>query len=210
MKRKKKCEICGSKEYVFFRKRYNQFMCERHVAQLKLYGTVRTRTKFCKNKIELDYDFGYASIELYNKNNEIIAEAFVDIGDVDKIKDYKWRLNNITGYVVTNKDSTTLLLHRLILGEPKGKYIDHKDKNKLNCCKENLFIVSSSKNLENSKLRTNNTSGHKGVSFYKNTGTWVAQLQKQGILYRYFFKTKKIAIAYRMYLEEVHFDYLTA
>jgi len=66
------------------------------------------------------------------------------------------------------------LLHHGYL--TKGKCIDHKDNNALNNKIENLRESTDSQNARNSKLRKNNTSGIKGLSWDKRTQRWVAEL----------------------------------
>lgn len=48
---------------------------------------------------------------------------------------------------------------------PKGKYIDHLNRDKLDNRKENLRIVSMSENLLNAKLFKTSTTKRKGVYF---------------------------------------------
>jgi hypothetical protein len=42
----------------------------------------------------------------------------------------------------------------------------------------NLRLATRSQNLQNAKLRSNNTSGHKNVSFRKDTGKWAVRMRK--------------------------------
>lgn len=50
--------------------------------------------------------------------------------------------------------------------------IDHINRDKHNNCKSNLRICSFSENTLNSKIRVDNTSGYKGVSFNKRYNKW--------------------------------------
>ena len=65
--------------------------------------------------------------------------------------------------------------HRLIFFWHKGyfpKEIDHIDGNKLNNKIENLRETTSSQNKANIKIRKNNSSGYKGVTFHKRDKKW--------------------------------------
>ncbi|MEH7249196.1 AP2 domain-containing protein [Neobacillus niacini] len=69
-------------------------------------------------------------------------------------------------------------LHRLITSCPKGKVVDHWDKDTLNNLDSNLNIVTSSQNLQNrNAIHTQNTTGYKGVSFERRTRKYVAQIK---------------------------------
>lgn len=68
--------------------------------------------------------------------------------------------------------------HRLIFLFHHGylpQYIDHIDGNPRNNKIENLRQATHQQNLCNTKLRKDNTSGYKGVSFRKDLNKWVAQ-----------------------------------
>jgi hypothetical protein len=66
------------------------------------------------------------------------------------------------------------LLHHGYL--TKGKCIDHEDNNPLNNKIENLRESTDSQNAQNSKLRKDNTSGTKGLSWDKKKQKWVAEV----------------------------------
>jgi hypothetical protein len=46
--------------------------------------------------------------------------------------------------------------------------------------RENLRICTNAQNIQNSKRRSDNTSGFKGVSFEKDSGKWVARVTIPG------------------------------
>lgn len=56
------------------------------------------------------------------------------------------------------------------------------------------------------KIRKNNTSGFRGVSFKKKEGKWYARLMFQRKEYCKGFKRKADAIAYRKYLEDLFYE----
>lgn len=91
----------------------------------------------------------------------------------------------------------------------KGKCIDHKDNNALNNKIENLRESTDFENAHNSKLRKNNTSGHKGVNWDKGSKKWKVQILANG-KYHYFgiYVNKedaiKVAIAAR---KKLHGDF---
>jgi hypothetical protein len=97
----------------------------------------------------------------------------IKIGD---IADNKKTLNYRTVFL----DQQSYLLHRIVYkmfnGECNG-VIDHIDGNPANNRIENLRLATMEQNQRNAKLRKDNTSGIKGVSFDKSKNLWRVRLQ---------------------------------
>lgn len=97
--------------------------------------------------------------------------ALVDDSDFEWLSQWKWHLKD-TGYAARGeylgqgKAPKTILMHRAIMGHPKGKIIDHIDCNRLNNCRSNLRIASTGQNIQNQGLRQGRLA--KGV--YENRG----------------------------------------
>jgi hypothetical protein len=66
---------------------------------------------------------------------------------------------------------------------PSGYQVDHKDRDRLNDKWDNLRLVTPSQNCHNATIRKDNKSGYKGVSFYKQSGTWRAVVNLNGKQY---------------------------
>ena len=84
------------------------------------------------------------------------------------------------GYCYISVDRRRLLAHRLAWLYiyncfPKNE-IDHINSNPSDNRLENLREATSAENKANSRLRKNNTTGYKGVSFIKSRRRWVAQI----------------------------------
>lgn len=92
--------------------------------------------------------------------------------------------NNLTPYarhdVQWGGRRLAFLLHREILGAPRGIQVDHINGDGLDNRRENLRLVSPSENMRNRPAPKSNKSGYKGVSFYKSRGLWQAQIQVEG------------------------------
>lgn len=110
-------------------------------------------------------------MEIELLNGEI---AIVDEEDYFGLSKYIWHLNS-GGYVLNNKAER---MHRLITKCPRGKEVDHINKNKLDNRKENLRICSRSENNSNRNVFCNNKSGYKGVDLWY--GKYRAQIKKDG------------------------------
>jgi hypothetical protein len=108
-------------------------------------------------------------------------QAIVDDCDYKLVSKYKWYFDKL-GYAATNapmikgKRYPTIRMHRLIMKPSKGLEIDHISRDGLDNRRCNLRICNHRDNLRNSKLRKDNTSGYKGVHFYKLTKKWQAKL----------------------------------
>jgi hypothetical protein len=112
--------------------------------------------------------------------------ALVDDEDYEYLNQWKWSIHKKknTFYVIRNiptkmkKVRKFALIHRLIMNPPDDKVIDHKDGDGLNNQKSNLRICTQSQNNGNSKIRKDNTSGIKGVSWHKAGKKWGASISK--------------------------------
>jgi len=65
-------------------------------------------------------------------------------------------------------------------GEWPTVEVDHKDTDQTNNRWANLRLATRGQNACNRKAQKNNTSGFKGVSLYKPTGRWLAQIRIKG------------------------------
>jgi hypothetical protein len=110
--------------------------------------------------------------------------AIVDDDMFDYLNQWKWfpapyangnlraRRNGRKG------EPPSIYMHRVIMGEPKNKQIDHRDRNGLNNQRYNLRICSWRENSRNS-IRNSiyKTSAYKGVIRDKERGKWRAEIQ---------------------------------
>jgi hypothetical protein len=137
-------------------------------------------------------------------------ESIVDDEDYQELNKYKWFCDS-NGYAVRaitiqsqNKKfgikhkQKTILMHKVINNTPEGFETDHINGIKLDNRKSNLRIATSSQNKANVGLRTDNTSGYKGVCWNKKARKWVAQIMfnNEKIYIGYFAKKEQAATAY--------------
>ena len=126
--------------------------------------------------------------EMFEKTKKIALTrgkfALVDSSDFEKLNKYKWHCT-WRGYAARcDANGKTIFMHRTINQTPCDKITDHKNYNKLDNRKSNLRTVSCSFNIHHRPQR--NKYG-KGISFYKQTKKWLAQIGANG---------KKIFIGY--------------
>lgn len=107
--------------------------------------------------------------------------ALVSNRDFELVSKYKWYLNKRDGFANGWTDGTFIIsMHRLVMGFPKGRQVDHRDLNRLNNQRRNLRVASNIQNCRNKKklLRSGkSTSGYKGVCWHKRTGKWCASIR---------------------------------
>lgn len=107
--------------------------------------------------------------------------ALVDDEDFDHLNQWKWYYSAI-GYAVRDVHvpkgkKVCVYMHRQINMTPEHLRTDHINRNKLDNRKENLRAVDGSQNGINRGLNTNNTSGHKGVVWHKDSQNWGARIK---------------------------------
>jgi hypothetical protein len=132
------------------------------------------------------------------------TEAIIDAEDAELVGKHNWCLNS--GYVMTtlplgSGKYRALLLHRLVMGEPEGKMVDHRNGNKLDNRKAFLRPATVAENGSNQGIPRHNTSGRKGVSWHKDLKKWQASIQHEG---------KKLHLGYFTDLEEAAQAYCQA
>lgn len=142
------------------------------------------------------------------------------IDDIDSdLADFKWCVtasgNEYYAYGRLAKGGKQLLMHRVILERVIGRSLtkteltDHINMNKLDNRRENLRIATHSQNGQNQGLRPDNTSGFKGVSWYKKTSKWTASIYIYGRRkYLGYFDTPELAhAAYCKAAKELHGEF---
>jgi hypothetical protein len=116
--------------------------------------------------------------------------ALVDDQDFENLSKHKWyaleydhtfyAARNVTG---ADGNQTRVRMHRELLGltdpEIEG---DHKDCDGLNNQRHNLRKASRADNKRNTRKRTDNTSGFKGVCWDKQNNKWRAMIRVGGKL----------------------------
>lgn len=141
-----KCYSCGV-ENTIFRHINNEKYCN------KCYRKMSRKGEFYKGINELNdihYYFDYAEIILRDNLGEINGRAKIDLDDIEKIKDIKWRLG-ANGYVYgTGGKYNSIKLHRVIMNTPKHLEVDHIFHNPLDNRKKYLRNVE---NCNNRKTR---------------------------------------------------------
>jgi len=106
-------------------------------------------------------------------------EVIIDKEDLELTKNYTWAISS-NGYADAyikgsgRKNQKHINMHRLIMGDPKDKVIDHINRNKLDNRKSNLRIGTFSQNMGNS-IGYSKETNYKGINRMPN-GHWRARI----------------------------------
>jgi hypothetical protein len=114
--------------------------------------------------------------------------TIVDDWNYSWLNQWKWwtQKHGKTFYAVRNVPGPNgkqlqIRMHRLILGIKNPKIEgDHWDGDGLNNREHNLRVATRTNNNQNQRLRIDNASGRKGVSWKISNKSWVVQIQVNG------------------------------
>lgn len=132
--------------------------------------------------------------------------TLVDDEDFNVLNQHKWCAvpsGGETFYAVRKEwngkgKQRAVWMHRLLINTPVGMFTDHIDGNGLNNQKSNLRICTNSQNQFNKGKSKRNSSGYKGVSWFKPMGKWDVRISahKRQIHIGYFDSKEEAARAY--------------
>ena len=112
-----------------------------------------------------DEDYAYLSGWAWHKEM---------LGSGEHKNPYARRGTNLYGGIKKTK-----AMHRLIMGNPTGKEVDHINGDTLDNRRANLRVCTRAENAKNRKINRNNTSSYKGVHRHQ-TGAWRSRIQVGG------------------------------
>lgn len=141
--------------------------------------------------------------------------AVIDAADAERVCAYKWHahFNGRNVYAVRdvrrNGKRTTVKLHKFLTGYERT---DHRNGNGLDNRRSNLRAVTTGENIQNSRRRSDNTAGFKGVAWHKGHRKWRAYIGAGGQSPQhlgYFATAEEAAHAYDDAARELHGEYAT-
>lgn len=120
-------------------------------------------------------------------------ECIIDDCDLPIIQSKSWLVkecngkkylrNDISFYVdctKTKRKTIRTYFHRYIMSPGIGLEVDHINGNTLDNRRENLRICTHKQNIQNQKLRTDNTTGYKGVHYSERRHKYMACIRTNG------------------------------
>lgn len=104
------------------------------------------------------------SVELQASNG---TKFLIEEDDLHLVEPYNWHIDR-SGYIYRHRwfdgKDKPLRLHRVIVNAPQGMDVDHVNKVRHDNRRSNLRVCTRQQNIFNSKRRSNNTTGYKGVT----------------------------------------------
>lgn len=97
--------------------------------------------------------------------------AVIDAADAHLVFGRNWCFRG-PGYAFTRINKNIIAMHRLISRCPEGKEPDHIDGDRLNNRRLNLRVVGRFQNTWNNGIRSDNTSGIRGVTWDSVNSKW--------------------------------------
>lgn len=125
------------------------------------------------------------SYRLSNDGNHMImtfpngTEFLMDLDDYERVSAHTWHRTG-RGYAGAYINGKYIRFHRFIMKAPVDLQVDHINLNKSDNRKLNLRLATNAENQRNSGLQSNNTSGLKGVSYYKPRNKYRARIKVDG------------------------------
>lgn len=92
--------------------------------------------------------------------------SLIDASDADLVSGLRWfpAVRKHTTYAYAHQPGGgDILLHRLVMGVGRGESVDHINGDGLDNRRANLRIATQSQNNGNTRIKSHNTSGYKGV-----------------------------------------------
>lgn len=149
-------------------------------------------------------------------------EAKVSDEDYDMLMQWKWYVRpayrrntkEIINYYTSGSKKIdgkwkSVSMHRLIMGEPKGMMVDHKDGFGLHNERDNLRICTRGQNSMNSVSAKGSSSRYIGVSYHKLQKSWISSIciNKKDKFLGYFKVEKEAAIIYNLTARRYHGEF---
>jgi hypothetical protein len=131
---------------------------------------------------------------------DTVAYAMTDDRHFEYLNQFIWVFTG-AGYPVRHVGKKAFFLHSEVARKAELSFlecVDHIDRNKLNVQESNLRPATYSEDEVNKGLRSDSTSGFKGVSWHKSRKKWRARIssKKKEIHLGYFDTAEEAALAY--------------
>ena len=167
----KRCSVDGCDE-----QHDSHGYCQNHRRQFVSHGEIKNSSRKRTTKNEITVKDGIATMFLYDTYGNKKAETIFDAEDVDRVCKYKWHIKENDGYVSTRIKGKAIKLHQFIMESSSSDLVDHKNRDKTNNRRSNLRFATKAQNAWNSKIRYDNSSGVRGVSWCTRISKWSASI----------------------------------
>jgi hypothetical protein len=115
--------------------------------------------------------------------------ALIDAADLPLVRQHFWRAAwavKVGSYYAVTKIKLShgryrsIKMHRLLMGEPPGMEVDHRNRDTLDNRRANLRVCTRAQNKANSGVYRSNTSGYTGVYWRPARNRWQASIPISG------------------------------
>jgi hypothetical protein len=106
--------------------------------------------------------------------------TYVDAADYEWLGRWTWHQRG--GYACRYEKAKLIFMHRQIMQPPQGMVVDHKNQNKLDNTRANLWVCTPGDNVRNRRKRIGTSSRFRGVSFGRACGKWIVAIGFEGRL----------------------------
>lgn len=174
------CFYCGDNYKVGRVNRQREYYCHKHYMQMKRYGEIKEKTVRDINEYTIHDDGSFVEVFVRSRQSKIVGSFYMDKEGLEEVLKNPWFIGG-NGYVTSARmrtGETRIYLHRMLLNASEEDVVDHIDRNPLNNRRSNLRITTQSRNMMNSTISSDNTSGTKGISFDKKLEKWHAYISK--------------------------------
>jgi hypothetical protein len=119
----------------------------------------------------------------------VVALAIIDPDDAERVMQYRWSLNgkgkqggyarrNVKRRIDGRVVQSTITLHRFVMGiTDPAVQVDHKNRDPLDCRKDNLRLATNAQNHQNMGPNANGRSGFRGVHWNEARQKWHAKVR---------------------------------
>lgn len=167
---KGRCIVCGEPSKRALRRLDGLELCSVHLRQMDRYGYIKNLTVTSPNRIYLDDSGEFAWMILRDKDSKEVARAKISCEDIVKLSDIKFKYSSKIGYAVSSSHG---LLHKIVCD---AKIVDHINRDKLDCRRENLRSASDAQNNHNRSKGKNGNNRVMGVSYSGTKKRWRAYI----------------------------------
>lgn len=133
--------------------------------------------------------------------------ALVDDADFEWLNQWKWCYGNNEAH--RNGGGKWIKMHRLIMGSPVDKVVDHINGNRFDNRRENLRVCTQQQNTLNCKVSKNSKSGYKDIFWVTARHKWLVQIMSKGRKFHggYYIDLQEAVDARDVLIKKLHGDY---
>jgi hypothetical protein len=130
---------------------------------------------------------------------ELTQGQYAKVSDhrYEEVNQYKWyaswRPNTQSYYACRNEGGKTIYMHRQIMGEPEGMFVDHENRDTLDNQDHNLRTANRAQSGWNTRAHRRNKLGERNIHIHPKTKKYIVAIVAAGKKFRASFDDLDIA-----------------